>query len=148
MPLSKAQIQEARPQTKEVEIPELAHIGDGKVLLGIMPALKLTGIMRKLREQGEEIDNLDLKHPIEFLAATLLDAETNELAFTEDELMALAEQTLSMETIEKLFMASYDLHGMTKDAAEGLEKNLPETPGADSGGSSPGSSDTLIPTDS
>jgi len=137
MSLTKLEIMALEPKTIEVEIEALC----GDVLLRAMPALKMVEILKQARD-GEESDNLDVTHAIEFLAACIMDPSTGELAFSVEELTALAATTLPMDAITTMFAAAYELHGLTIKATEELEKNLEETPGGSSGGSSPGSEDT------
>ena len=148
MPLSKEQIQQAKPQTRQVEVPELAEVGDGKVLLGVMPALKLYEFMRRVRQEKDQTDELDLSYICDFLAACVLDPDSLEPAFTPEEFQEAAATLLSMETLKGLFNAAYDLHGISDRAVEDLEKNSDTTPGDSSGGASPGSEATPTPTGS
>lgn len=141
MPLTAQQIEKAKPRTMTVPVPELEGVDDGQILLAAMPAPQLCEFLKSIRDEEETRDNLDLTYMYEFLAACIADPETLRPLFTAETISDSGVGRLSMESMQDLFKAAYDLHGISQDTSEELKKNLETIPVASSGGNSPGSGD-------
>jgi len=75
-------------------------------------------------------ENVDVM--VRWVALSILDPQTHERAFTDDQVKALGAK--SMAPLQRIYMAAIELNGESQESHEAIEKNSGGTPGGASGG--------------
>jgi len=109
--ITKDQILKAKRKTAEVDVPEW---GDEPVLIGVMSA-------NQLAEYMSDKDQSEATSMLRFVVRIILDPETKERMFSDDDIQVLGEQ--SMPALMKVYNAGAKLHGLDEESMEAQLKN-------------------------
>jgi hypothetical protein len=117
--------------------PYLTRATDLRAFLKTMtvdiPELEQTVILKQLALSQHRV--VQTGDPIQILAAMIVDAEGNRVYTGADGIRALDDMPLSVSN--RLIKAAIDMMGLSKEAAELLEKNSERNPNGDSRSASP-----------